>query len=164
MVRSFCIHHCTSEPYRFFGRTAELALLDAALHGAPESVVALLGPGGQGKTAIVQHWLDGLRTAAERPEGVFLWSFYRGKDADLCLRWLYAYAEGMEQPPEVSASYCVDHLLPILRRERWAIVLDGTEVAQYDGGPWFGRFLHPELGRLLEELASEPMPGVVVLT
>ena len=159
-----CIHHCTSEPYRFFGRAVELALLDTALHGGPESVVALIGPGGQGKTAIVQHWLERLPYAADRPDGVFLWSFYRGKDADLCLRSLYAYAEGLAQPPELSASYCVDHLLPLLRRQRWAIVLDGTEVAQYDSGSWLGRFLHPELGRLLEELASETMPGVVVLT
>ncbi len=164
MARSPCIHHCTSEPYRFFGRAAEVALLDAALRGGQESVVALIGPGGQGKTAIVQHWLVTLQTAADRPDGVFLWSFYRGKDADLCLRSLYAYAEGLAHPPDLSASYCVDHLLPLLRRERWAIVFDGTEVAQYDSGSWSGRFLHPELGRLLEELASESLPGVVVLT
>src|SRR5262249_27413249 len=49
-------------------------------------------------------------------------------------------------------------------RERWAVVLDGTEVVQHEGGAWFGRFVHPELGRLLEELASGPLPGVVVLT
>jgi hypothetical protein len=164
LMRPPCIHHCTSEPYRFFGRSAELTLLDAALAGGRESVVAFIGPGGQGKTAIVQHWLEKLLTAADRPDGVFLWSFYRGKDADLCLRSLYAYAEGLQQPPDLSASYCVDHLMPRLRRERWAIVLDGTEVAQYDSGSWLGRFLHPELGRLLEELASEPLPGVVVLT
>ncbi|MGH7223569.1 MAG: hypothetical protein ACRELF_10100, partial [Gemmataceae bacterium] len=164
MRRLPCIHHCTSEPYRFFGRAVELALLDAALHSGPESVVALIGPGGQGKTAIMQHWLERLLSATDRPDGVFLWSFYRGKDADLCLRSLYAYAEGLAQPPELSASYCVDHLLPLLRRERWAIVLDGTEVAQYESGSWLGRFLHPELGRFLEELASEPLPGVLVLT
>ena len=164
MPRSPCIHHCTSEPYRFFGRAAELALLDDALRGGSESLIALIGPGGQGKTAIAQHWLEGLHASDNRPDGVFLWSFYRGKDADLCLRSLYAYAEGLPQPPELAASYCVDHLLPRLRRERWAIVLDGTEVVQYDGGSWLGRFLHPELGRLLEEVAAEPMPGVVVLT
>jgi hypothetical protein len=164
MARSPSIHHCTSEPYRFFGRTAELALLDAALDGDPESVIALIGPGGQGKTAIVQHWLERLLSVADRPDGVFLWSFYRGKDADLCLRSLYAYAEGLEQRPELSASYCVDHLLPLLRRERWAIVFDGAEVAQYESGSWLGRFLHPDLGRLFEELASELLPGVVVLT
>src|SRR5207248_2524200 len=91
------------------------------------------------------------------------WSFYRGKDADLCLRRLHAYATG-SAPGDVSASYCVDHLVPVLRRERWAVVLDGTEVVQHEGGAWFGRFTHPELGRLLEELASEAMPGVVLLT
>jgi hypothetical protein len=164
MPRPPCIHHCTSEPYRFFGRSAEMALLDPALAGGRESVGAFIGPGGQGKTAIVQHWLEKLLTAADRPDGVFLWSFYRGKDADLCLRSLYAYAEGLRQPSDLSASYCVDHLLPRLRGERWAIVLDGTEVGQYDSGSWSGRFLHPELGRLLEELASDPLPGVVVLT
>src|SRR5262249_22654283 len=57
-----------------------------------------------------------------------------------------------------------DHLLPVLRRERWAVVLDGVEVVQYDAGPWFGRFVHPELGRFLEELASGPAPGVTLLT
>ncbi len=158
------IHHCTSEPYRFFGRAAELALLDAALAGAWPSVAALAGPGGQGKTAIVQHWLERILSRQPRPDGVFLWSFYRGKDADLCLRELYAYAVGLAHVADVSASYCVDHLLPILRLERWALVFDGAEVAQYDDGPWRGRFLHPEFGRLLEELASEPLPGVVVLT
>ncbi|MCI0457626.1 MAG: hypothetical protein L0Z62_11700 [Gemmataceae bacterium] len=44
------------------------------------------------------------------------------------------------------------------------MVLDGSEVVQHESGPWFGRFVHPELGRLVEELASEPLPGVVVLT
>jgi hypothetical protein len=156
--------HCTSQPFRFFGRAAELALLDESLAGGPASVVAFLGPGGQGKTAIVQHWLESFRAGTRRADGVFLWSFYRGKDADLCLRQLYAYAAGQPHAGDVSASYCVDHLLPILRRERWALVFDGTEVAQYDSGSWFGRFLHPELGRLLEELASAPLPGVVLLT
>jgi hypothetical protein len=160
MSRPPRIHHCTSEPYRFFGRAAELALLDAALAGGDLSVVALVGPGGQGKTAIVQHWLERLPPA----DGVFLWSFYRGKDSDACLRELYAYAEGLAHAPDVSASFCIDHLLPVLRREHWALVFDGAEVVQYEDGPWRGRFVHPELGRLLEELATEPTPGVAVLT
>jgi hypothetical protein len=164
LTRTPHIHHCTSEPYRFFGRAAELALLDRALLGENPSVAAMVGPGGQGKTAIVQHWLHGLADGPRRPDGIFLWSFYRGKDADLCLRELYAYAEGLPSAPDLSASYCVDHLLPRLRAERWALVLDGTEVVQHDGGPWFGRFAHPELGRLFQELASVPTPGVAVIT
>jgi hypothetical protein len=162
--RSPHIHHSTSEPFRFFGREAELDLLDKAFGGGHASVVALIGPGGQGKTAIVQQWLERFLTGSLRAEGVFLWSFYRGKDADLCLRELYAYAAGLAHLPDVSASYCVDHLLPLLRGQRWALILDGAEVVQYDSGSWFGRFVHPELGRLIDELAAEPLPGVVVLT
>ena len=76
-------------------------------------------------------------------DGVFLWSFYRGKDADLCLRELYAHVAGLDQPPDVSATYCVDHLLPLLRRQRWVLVFDGTEVAQHETGPWFGALSIP---------------------
>ena len=130
--------------------------------GGSPSVVAFVGPGGQGKTAIVQHWL---RSRAETDvDGVFLWSFYRGKDSDECLRELFAYAEGMKTAPDVAASFCVDRLIPLLRQERWAIVFDGAEVVQHEHGAWRGRFTHPELGRLIETLAEESMPGVLALT
>lgn len=162
--REVRILHCTSQPYRFFGRQAELDLLDQALAGGEPSLVALVGPGGQGKTAIVQRWLEPFLAGTRQADGVFLWSFYRGKDSDLCLRELWSNATGSPGPGNVSASWCVDHLLPLLRHERWAIILDGTEVVQYDTGSWRGRFQHPELARLLEELAAEPLPGVVVLT
>jgi tetratricopeptide (TPR) repeat protein len=158
------IQHCTSHAYRFFGRAGELALLDEALASDAASVVAFVGAGGQGKTAIVQHWLEQFQESRALLDGLFLWSFYRGKDSDLCLRELYAYAEGQDRSAELSATFCVDHLVPRLRRERWALVLDGAEVVQHESGPFAGRFLHAELGRLVEELASEPMPGVLVLT
>ena len=162
MRRTPAIHHSTSLPHQFFGRRTELALLDDAVHGGSASVVAFLGPGGQGKTAIVQHWL---RSRSETDvDGVFLWSFYRGKDSDECLRTLFAYAEGLPSTPDVAASFCVDRLIPLLRRERWAIVFDGAEVAQHESGAWRGRFTHPELGRLVETLAEGPMPGVLALT
>jgi hypothetical protein len=163
-LRLPALHHVTSQPLHFFGRRAELAMLDHALTASGPSVVALVGLGGQGKTAIVQHWLDGLRERDGGLDGLFLWSFYRGKDSDLCLRELVAYADGLAAAPEVSASYCVDRLLPRWRAERWAIVLDGTEVVQHEQGEWFGRFVHPELGRLIDEAASSPMPGVLVVT
>jgi tetratricopeptide (TPR) repeat protein len=164
MTREPAIHHCTSQPLHFFGRRGELALLDEAVAGGAASVAAFVGPGGQGKTAIVQHWLRSRAGAMAALDGCFLWSFYRGKESDLCLRQLFAYAEGMPGPPDVSASFCVDRLIPRLRAERWAIVLDGTEVVQHEQGAWRGRFIHPELGRLIETLAEEPMPGVLALT
>jgi hypothetical protein len=160
MVRPPHIEHVTSEALHFFGRQSELAFLDQALAGQGSSVIALVGPGGQGKTAIVQHWLDRLPVPVD---GLFFWSFYRGKEPDLCLHELYAYATG-RSAAGVSASFCVDTVIPIFRHERWAIVFDGLEVVQHENQSWFGRIQHPELARLLEELASEPVPGVVALT
>ena len=133
-MRHPSIHHVTSIPYQFFGRRRELNALDLALTGESPSVIAMVGPGGQGKTAIVQHWLESLASRHEKFDGLFLWSFYRGKDSDLCLRTLFAYAEGRDDLPEVSASFCVDRLLPLLRSERWAIVLDGAEVVHIPEG------------------------------
>lgn len=161
---SFAIRHSTSHPFRFFGRAEELALLDQAIGDADLSVIALIGPGGQGKTAIVQTWLERLAGGGRPVHGVFLWSFYRGKDADLCLRELYGTVARLAHVPDVSASFCVDRLLPLLRERCWVVALDGTEVVQYDAGPWLGRFAHPELGRLVEDLASAPARSVVVLT
>ncbi|HEV8061671.1 MAG TPA: ATP-binding protein [Gemmataceae bacterium] len=160
MKRPAHIQHCTSEALHFFGRQEELTLLDQALAGGSCSVLALIGPGGQGKTAIVQHWLDRLPCAVD---GLFFWSFYRGKEPDLCLRELYAYASA-RSPSGVSASYCVDTVLPILRQERWVMVFDGIEVVQHEKGSWFGRIQHPELARFLEELAGESLPGVAIIT
>jgi len=158
------IVHATSMPCCFVGRQAELELLDRAAAGGLASLVALVGPGGQGKTAVVQHWLARRADAVPPLDGVFLWSFYRGRDADLCLRSLYAYAQGLEVLSDVSASNIVDTLIPLLRAERWAIVLDGLELVQADAPPWPGRILHPELDRLVGELASAGMPGVLVVT
>ena len=69
------VHHTTSQPRVFVGRAAELALLDAALTGGGPSVVAFVGPGGQGKTAILQLWLGRLAAGEAGPlAGVFFWS------------------------------------------------------------------------------------------
>jgi hypothetical protein len=157
------VHHATSQPLRFFGRDAEMRLLDDALASKRTSLVAFVGPGGQGKTALAQQWLK-QPTTTSGADGVFLWSFYRGKDADTCLGQLLADVTGTPFVADASASYRVDRLLDLLRRHKWVVVLDGLEIVQCESGPWFGRVTHPELGRLLEELASEPLPGLVVVT
>ena len=114
------VHHTTSHARQFVGRKGELDLLRKAWENSADSVIALVGPGGQGKTAIVQQWLEAVAETRPEPAGIFLWSFYRGKDSDLCLRALFAAVAGLSQSPEVSASYCVDHLLPLLRSNRWS--------------------------------------------
>src|SRR5439155_8375214 len=109
-------------------RAAELRLLDEALASHDVSLVAFIGPGGQGKTGIVQHWLDQVAGDTTRVDGVFFWSFYRGKDADLCLRQLLADVSNAAVLPEASARFCVDRFLPVLRRRKWLLVLDCVMV------------------------------------
>ena len=147
MPRPVCIHHCTSLPYRFFGRQAELALLDRALAGGEPSVVALVGPGGQGKTAIVQHWLERHDRRAIGPTASSSGASIAARTATCACASCYAYAEGLDR-----AAGGVGELLrrsaaaDRLRRERWAVVLDGTEVVQHEAGAWCGRFVHPGAG------------------
>ncbi len=89
------IHHCTSEPIAFVGRRGELGLLDRALGREDVSLVVIVGPGGQGKTAIVQHWLQ-----SSRPEvaGLFFWSFYRGMEVELGPPRACSFAVGITSP------------------------------------------------------------------
>src|SRR5262249_22417178 len=126
------VHHCTPQPFRFFGRDAELAMLRESLVSPDISLVAFIGPGGPSKTATVQHWLEQISSDLRQADGVFFWSFYRGKDAELCLRQLLADVTDAAVLPEVSSSYCVDRLLQALRSRKWVVVFDGAEVVQHE--------------------------------
>jgi hypothetical protein len=55
-MRSPRILHCTSEPLRFFGRAAELALLDESLGSGPASVVAFVGLYRVAGSLLVLRW------------------------------------------------------------------------------------------------------------
>jgi predicted RNase H-like HicB family nuclease len=62
----------------FFGREADIALLDEAWANQRSSIVTIIAWAGAGKSTLVNQWL--LRTAAEHyrsAEFVFGWSFYR---------------------------------------------------------------------------------------
>ena len=59
------------------GREPELAELDAAWADPGIHVFSIVAWGGQGKTALVSHWVDQLRAEGGRGAEVILgWSFY----------------------------------------------------------------------------------------
>ncbi len=59
------------------GREAELARLDAAWESDGINVISIVARGGEGKTALVRHWLDQIATDGFRgARRVFDWSFY----------------------------------------------------------------------------------------
>jgi hypothetical protein len=87
-----CVHRLPAAP-GFVGRTQELDALRNLRQTGFRGVLALIGLGGAGKTAVAAHFLDEL-TAGEcspRPHGLFVWSFYQEPDAGRFLREVYHY-------------------------------------------------------------------------
>src|SRR5260370_40461402 len=95
--RPLVVHALPPAP-EFVGRARELEELRASWSGGECGVVALVGLGGAGKTAIAARFLEGILGAGSGPEpgrgGLFVWSFYREPDAGLFLREAYRYFAG----------------------------------------------------------------------
>lgn len=118
---------------------------------AMPGVVALVGVGGAGKTAIAERLLGRLGAEA-RPAGIFVWSFYEDERTEAFLAHAVKYFAGCDALPgerldklEKAIVGGLPHLL----------VLDGLEVvqAQGDGNRAHGELSDPLLRRLLISLA-----------
>lgn len=147
-------------------------------------VLALVGIGGVGKTAVVHRFLAQLPGSDIQDEGVgkdetlpipdalFVWNFYQHPDIDRCATALYTYLTGeqvnkatFEQVQDVlSKNYCGCRVL---------LVFDGVEKLQIapgiepeEEGGTFGQF-RPEgapLGRFLAWCCDTPRPVHVLIT
>src|SRR5689334_7857998 len=86
------VHPLPSAP-QFVGRRTELDELLASWYSGVPGVVALVGLGGAGKTAIAARFVAELRRPGNpyRPEGLFVWSFYQEPDAGYFLNEAYRY-------------------------------------------------------------------------
>ncbi len=127
------VHPLPSAP-QFVGRQAELDELLALWRSGVPGVVALVGLGGAGKTAIAARLVAELCRPEEpsRPEGLFVWSFYQEPDAGYFLSEAYRYFARGQGDPAVARGAGLLHLL----REALAVggphllVLDGLERVQ----------------------------------
>ena len=167
----------------FFGRDAELDLLDAVWADGPRTqIVTLVAAGGVGKTALVKRWLDRLKARGwGDAERVFGWSFFSqvnraggagGREASediflaAALEWLGTEYESAANPWEKGLL-----LARVLAERPTLLVLDGIESLQYPPGPvTTGQLRAPGLQGLLRQLASAGFvqaagpPGLVVIT
>ncbi len=90
----------------FAGRDKELSTLDWAWQEGAR-VMALTGPPGSGKTALLTHWLEGRGLSDPRRwkdfgvEGLFVWSFAANPDVASFLRAAADYVEGRSLSVEV---------------------------------------------------------------
>ena len=156
----------------FLGREAELKLLDEAWADAGRThVVVLVAPGGVGKTGLVNHWLDRLKSDGWRgAQRVYGWSFYsQGTSDDRqasddpflndALRWF-----GVEHDPKLSPWDKGRLLAEAVAQSRTLLVLDGLEPLQHPPGPQGGELRAPGVQALLLGLARAGQPGLCVVT
>ncbi|MAU02189.1 MAG: hypothetical protein CL608_34055 [Anaerolineaceae bacterium] len=111
-----------------YGRELELELLDDWFHCDPaHPLLAVIGLGGQGKSALTWQWQKQLQADRMAPPLVVWWSFY---EQDGTMRALLAelLAYFGENPTEFSSlRLAVDRLRHHLEQIRALIVLDGAE-------------------------------------
>jgi hypothetical protein len=154
------VHRLPPAPH-FVGREVELQELRTGWQSGFRGVLALVGLGGAGKTAVAARFLDELvgPDFPQRPGGLFVWSFYQEPDAGQFLEQAYHYfaAPGTAVPAAKGAGLL--HLL----REALAtggpnlLVLDGLEKVQCQqttSTEVYGQIEDPLLKGLLTRIAE----------
>ncbi|MBE7525856.1 MAG: TIR domain-containing protein [Gammaproteobacteria bacterium] len=151
----------------FFGREAELKLLNDAWAGDGTRIIQFIASGGTGKTKLLRHWLD------------------RANDIDALIAWSF-YSQGSSEDKQVSASpffsHVLDklgstrslssfateeekgeHLADLLRQQRCVLVLDGLEPLQHAGKGMRNELKDRAIRRLLTSLAGQNS-GLCIIT
>ena len=152
------VHPLPPAPH-FVGRDAELAALHASWHDGFRGVLALVGLGGAGKTALAARFVDALLApgAPPRPDGLFVWSFYQRPDAGMFLQEAFQYFGRGAAPPATAKGSGILHLLheALAMGGPHLLVLDGLErVQRQESTGTYGQIEDPLLKGLLIRIAE----------
>jgi hypothetical protein len=141
------------------GRSRVFDELMEALDNGDTRVVGVIGLGGQGKSALVAHWLEQVPIPAER---VFWWSLASG-DVDRFLAEAVSFVGS--DPVEVRRPLQqAQRIVAAAKGTEYLFVLDGLEAAQHQAGEAYGAFTSSELSAFLDLFASERHRSLCVLT
>ncbi|MFZ1344121.1 TIR domain-containing protein [Thiothrix eikelboomii] len=149
----------------FFGRIAELQLLNDAWSGNTTRIIQFIAPGGTGKTKLLRHWLN---HTANIPV-LFEWSFYaqgssEDKQTSATPFFSHAFAKlGSTRERFASEEDKGDHLAELLHGKRYVLVLDGLEPLQHGGAAMRGALKDKAIRQLLRQLARHPC-GLCIIT
>ncbi len=156
---------------QFVGRDTELSALKELWTGGARGVIALVGLGGAGKTAIAARFLDELREGklSPRPTGLFVWSFYQEPDTGYFLQELHRYFTPDARSEAPAKGAALIHLLSsaLATGGPHLLVLDGLERVQRGEGNArgvFGQLEDPLLKGLLTRVAERTGQTVVLVT
>jgi len=152
----------------FKGRNTQLDLLNRFWNSGKPGIMSLIGIGGAGKTVIVRRFLDENKWLnadknIERPDGLFVWSFYKKTDTAEFITAAYRYFSKFIDLPISNDNKKIEQanvylLTDILENAngRFLIVLDGFEEMQSVGDEKSerGRLMDPSLRTLLSKIAD----------
>ena len=152
----------------FFGREAELQLLNDAWAGNDTHIIQFIAPGGTGKTKLLRHWLDQVR-----PEKLIAWSFYsqgaseeKQPSATLFYNRVFELLDPSKtvtdfaNQPEKMGEYLAD----LLRQQHCLLILDGFEPLQHASAVVRGELKDRTLRALLKSLAAHHSSLCIITT
>lgn len=149
----------------FFGRVAELKILDDAWAGNGTKIIQFIAPGGTGKTKLLRHWLD----STQGIDALIAWSFYsQGSSEDKQTSATPFFTHALEKLGSTRDRFTTEedkgeHLAELLRRQRCVLVLDGLEPLQHAGTGMRGELKDRALRQLLKSLAGKTN-GLCIIT
>lgn len=149
----------------FFGRVAELQLLNDAWSSNTTRIIQFIAPGGTGKTKLLRHWLDQTHDIPV----LIAWSFYsqgssENKQTSATPFFSHAFEKlGSSRERFASEEEKGEHLAELLRGKRYVLVLDGLEPLQHGGAAMRGELKDKAIRQLLRQLARHPH-GLCIIT
>jgi tetratricopeptide (TPR) repeat protein len=157
----------------------EGATLQAIWAARSRGVVAVVGMGGAGKTALVSRFLLEVPGSSvtrhdipkdprlPTPAGVMAWNFYEQPDLEVFVRTLYTYVTGDSSArPARDLAYRVMEELAAHPERRVLLVLDGLEALQEEASVAepHGLFRDSSLRHVLRQAATGMLGVLIVLT
>ncbi|PTQ78443.1 TIR domain-containing protein [Nitrosomonas oligotropha] len=151
----------------FFGREAELKLLNEAWADDGTRIIQFIAPGGTGKTKLLRHWLD----HTDNIDALIAWSFYSqgsSEDKQVSASPFFSHAFDKLGSTRSLSSFATEeekgeHLADLLRQQRCVLVLDGLEPLQHAGKGMRGELKDRAIRQLLRSLAGQNN-GLCIIT
>ncbi len=152
---------------KFFGREAEIQILNDAWAGNDTRIIQFIAPGGTGKTKLLRHWLD----QTDNIEVLIAWSFYSqgtSEDKQISATPFFSHAFDKLGSTRDLSSFNTEedkgeHLADLLRQHRAVLVLDGLEPLQHASKGMRGELKDRAVRQLLKSLAGQNS-GLCIIT
>lgn len=126
---------------------------------------ALIGLGGEGKSALARKWLhDLLPVVGARLEGVIWWNFALKPNVDVFFEAVYLkfFHETARERGTVAA--LAQQVVQMARYGRYVLILDSLENVLTPAEPGRGAVSHPDLRRLLDVFADSAAQSFCLVT